>query len=77
MAIDIEAWKKTRTRVGVQEACQKPEVMGRKNAGVATVEQTDHLHCHCTICGHTYQAECEANSFENKGGCDCCSSTCT
>jgi hypothetical protein len=59
------------------EACEPPKVMGKKNMGVENVTQNDHLHCPCVICGHTYQAECEANSAENKGGCDCCSSTCT
>ena len=66
-----------RRRAGVLEAVEPAKRMGDKNAGVEGIAENDHLHCPCIICGHSYQWECLESSFKDKGGCDCCSTTCT
>ncbi len=73
----LSDWMKTRARAGQIERVEAPEVMGEKNAGVANVTVTNHLHCPCSICGHKFQFECEEESSRVNGGCDCCSTTCT
>ena len=74
--MDEKLWRKQRTRVGVVETVTVAHVKG-KNLGIPGEVKTDHLHCPCSICGHVYQWECEEESNRFRGGCDCCSGTCS
>ena len=71
----IQDWMKGRTRAGVPETVTGVTRLAKypaKNTGLPTGPfECDHLHCPCSVCGHTYIADCEA------ADCECCSSTCT
>lgn len=84
------AWEAQRARPGerktvnfnlIDEVRQKDHgpILIQKNHGLPANNRVNYVtgHCPCTICGHEFQWECELNSFEVNGGCDCCSSVCT
>ena len=73
LRFDLDSWKAARPRAGKVEmvTVNKTDKYPEKNRGLPEKPfENDHLHCPCTVCGHTYQGECEWH------GCECCSSLC-